>query len=57
MRSSALKPGGLLIFDTQNRDALLKDMRPYSVIEKDGNLMIDRLSLIACRAGFITNGL
>lgn len=40
----ALKPGGLLIFDTPNRDALLKDMRSCFVVEKEGNLMIDRLS-------------
>jgi SAM-dependent methyltransferase len=40
----ALKPGGLLIFDSPNRDALLKDMRPSFVVEKEGNLMIDRLS-------------
>jgi SAM-dependent methyltransferase len=39
----ALKPGGLLIFDSLNRDALLKGMRPYNVVEKEGNLMIDRL--------------
>ncbi len=48
----ALKPGGLLIFDSQNRDALLKGMRPYSVIEKDGNLMIDRLSFDSLQGRF-----
>lgn len=41
---NALKPGGLLIYDTPNRDAFLKDMRPYYVVEKEGNLMIDRIS-------------
>ncbi len=40
----ALKPGGLLIFDTLNRDVFLKEMRPYYVVEKEGNLMIDRTS-------------
>jgi SAM-dependent methyltransferase len=40
----ALKPGGLLVFDTPNRDAFLKVMRPYTVVEKEGNLMIDRIS-------------
>jgi SAM-dependent methyltransferase len=40
----ALKAGGLLIFDTLNRDVVLKDMQPYSVVEKEGNMMIDRLS-------------
>jgi len=40
----ALKSGGLFIFDSPNRDAFLKDMRPYTVHEKDGNLMIDRIS-------------
>jgi SAM-dependent methyltransferase len=41
----ALKPEGLLIFDTLNRDTVFKDLHPYFVIEKGGNLMIDRLSL------------
>ena len=41
---NALKPGGLLIFDTPNRDAFLKEMRPFIVVEKEGNLMIDRIS-------------
>lgn len=41
---SALKPGGMIIFDTLDRDALLKGMRPYFVVEKEGNLMIDRFS-------------
>ncbi len=43
----ALKPGGLLMFDTPNRDSLLKWMRPYIVNEIDDNLMIDRLSFDA----------
>ena len=41
---AALKPGGLLIFDTHNRDAWLKNMHPYFVTEKEGNFMIDRLA-------------
>jgi leucyl-tRNA synthetase len=41
---NALKIGGLLVFDTLNRDTILKDIRPYYVNEKDGNLMIDRQS-------------
>ena len=40
----ALKPGGKLIFDTLNRDTFLREMRPYFVVEKQGNLMIDRMS-------------
>jgi SAM-dependent methyltransferase len=40
----ALKPGGWFIFDTLNRDVLLKEMRSYFVVEKEGNLMIDRSS-------------
>jgi SAM-dependent methyltransferase len=39
-----LKPSGLLIFDTPNRDILIKELRPYFVMEKEGNLMIDRTS-------------
>jgi SAM-dependent methyltransferase len=39
---NALKTGGLFIYDAPNRDALLKDLPPYFVMEKEGNLMIDR---------------
>jgi SAM-dependent methyltransferase len=38
----ALKPGGRLVFDSPNRDVVLKDFRPHHVTEKEGNLMIDR---------------
>ena len=40
----ALKPGGLLGFDTPNRDVVVKDLSTSDVIEKDGDLMINRLS-------------
>jgi SAM-dependent methyltransferase len=51
---NALKSGGLLIFDTMNRDSFLKNMRPYYVMEKDENLMIDRLSF-DCILGRLVN--
>jgi SAM-dependent methyltransferase len=41
---NALHPGGLLIFDIPNRDSFLKRMEPYYIHEKDGNMMIDRMS-------------
>jgi SAM-dependent methyltransferase len=41
---NALKAGGKLIFDTNNRDWITKEMRPFFVQEKEGNLMIDRIS-------------
>jgi SAM-dependent methyltransferase len=41
---NALLPGGRLIFDIANRDTFLKTMQPYYVVEKEGNLMIDRTS-------------
>jgi SAM-dependent methyltransferase len=41
----ALKPGGKLVFDIQNRDVFLRGYRPDIVTEKDGNLMIDRSSM------------
>jgi SAM-dependent methyltransferase len=41
---NALRPGGLLIFDTNNRDVFLKGMQSNSVIDKEGNMMIDRNS-------------
>ena len=41
----ALKPGGLLAFDTVNRDVALKGLSPFKVIEKDDNLMVRYSSL------------
>lgn len=38
----ALRPGGLLCFDSQNRDAAGINLLPSIVTEKEGNLMIDR---------------
>jgi SAM-dependent methyltransferase len=40
----ALLPGGVLIFDTPHRDTFLKRMQPYFIVEKEGNMMIDRMS-------------
>jgi SAM-dependent methyltransferase len=40
----ALKPGGLLGFDIPSRDVIVKDLPTSDVVDKDGNLMINRLS-------------
>jgi SAM-dependent methyltransferase len=40
----ALRPGGLLGFDIPNRDVTLKVLPPAVVIEKNGDLMINRNS-------------
>jgi len=40
----ALKPEGLLGFDIPNRDVIVKDLPTCEVVDKDGNLMINRLS-------------
>lgn len=40
--ASALKPGGLFCFDIINRDVFLKNLRPFGVTEKGGDLMINR---------------
>jgi SAM-dependent methyltransferase len=50
----ALKPGGLLCFDSPNRDTIARNFLPYYVIEKEGNLMIDRISF-DCEKGLQTN--
>jgi SAM-dependent methyltransferase len=42
--AKALRPGGLLCLDIPNRDLRASDMPPCTVIEKEGNLMIDRHS-------------
>lgn len=50
----ALKPGGYFCFDIHNRDVAVKNMRPYNVIEKEGNFQIDR-STIDSENGFWIN--
>ncbi len=40
----ALKPGGMLGFDIPNRDVVVKDLPMSHVIDKDGSLIINRLS-------------
>jgi SAM-dependent methyltransferase len=52
--ANALKPGGRVIFDTHNRDNFLKNILPYYVTEKEGNLMIDRGSF-DCLTGYWEN--
>lgn len=42
--ATALKTGGRLFLDIKNRDHLIQEIRPYSVVEKGSDLMIDRLS-------------
>ena len=41
---NALFARGLLIFDTTHRDTFLKRIQPYYIVEKEGNMMIDRMS-------------
>jgi SAM-dependent methyltransferase len=48
----ALKPGGLLGFDIPNRDVVVKDLPVSHVIDKDGNLIINRLSFDAITGRF-----
>lgn len=43
--AQALKPGGLFIMDSPNRDTFLRNFLPFVVTEKGSDLMIDRLSL------------
>lgn len=41
---NALESGGQFILDTRNRDRLMLDVEPCSVVEKGKDLMIDRIS-------------
>lgn len=41
---NALESGGQFILDTRNRDRLMLDVEPCSVMEKGKDLMIDRIS-------------
>ncbi len=40
--SRALKPGGLFIFDTHNRDVFSMNIQPFIMTEKGEDLMLDR---------------
>ena len=40
----ALRPGGLFVTDTMNRDVVLKDFQPMHVTDKNGDLLVDRNS-------------
>jgi SAM-dependent methyltransferase len=40
----ALKPNGKVVLDIQNRDRFVEKMTPFIVTEKDGNLMVDRIT-------------
>ena len=42
--AQALKPGGLLGFDIPNRDLTLKVLPPFTVVENEDNLLINRNS-------------
>jgi SAM-dependent methyltransferase len=48
----ALKPGGLFVFDTHNRDGFLKGLQPSFVTDKEGNMMIDRISFDSIQGRF-----
>lgn len=52
--SRALRPGGLLGLDAPNRDMALKTLAPAVVVEKEGNLLIDRNSFDTA-TGHLTN--
>jgi SAM-dependent methyltransferase len=58
----ALRPGGLFITDSMNRDVFLRNFQPVHVIDKNGDLMIDRNSFDSLRGWmynqriFIRNG-
>jgi SAM-dependent methyltransferase len=38
----ALKPGGKLLLDLNNRELLLKNFQRASVIQRDGNYLVDK---------------
>ncbi len=44
----ALVPGGLFILDIPNRDTFIKYTNPAYVVEKNGDLMIDRINFDTC---------
>ena len=50
----ALKPGGRLVFDLNNRDVLVKNLFPFFVQDKGGDLMIDRTTFDS-RTGRMVN--
>ncbi len=51
----ALKPGGLFLMDVPNRDTFLRHYQPSIVIERDGNLMIDRVTMDSLNGRMVNN--
>ncbi|MCJ7695188.1 MAG: class I SAM-dependent methyltransferase, partial [Anaerolineaceae bacterium] len=49
----ALKPGGMMLLDTLNRDTVLKGLPPEQVIEKNDDLLINRFSFDSQRSRLI----
>ncbi|WP_019545171.1 class I SAM-dependent methyltransferase [Streptomyces sulphureus] len=51
----SLRPGGRLLLEIRNRDALVGDFRPGRVVERDGDLLVDqcRLDLVTGRMNCI----
>jgi SAM-dependent methyltransferase len=41
----ALKPGGRALFDLNHRDWIVRNFQPHRVVERDGDLMVDRSTL------------
>lgn len=39
----ALKPGGKLLLDLNNRERVLKNYRHSTIVERDGNYVLDRM--------------
>jgi SAM-dependent methyltransferase len=50
----ALRPGGLVVFDSHNRDMVMKNLQPAFVMEKNGDMMIDRITFDTL-TGLMTN--
>lgn len=42
--ANALKRGGRIFLDIKNRDHISKEIIPFSIVEKEADMMIDRLS-------------
>jgi len=51
--AQALKPGGLLLLDTMNRDTAMLHLSGDEVIEKDGGLLINRMSFDTLSGRFL----
>jgi SAM-dependent methyltransferase len=51
----AVRPGGRFVLDLNNRDWIMREFRPFDVIERDGDLLIDQRRIESLTGRIVTH--